>query len=91
MINYTEKTSGAQIKALLTEMYAEKASWCDLKYYNGNVGVYRLPDMPSVKQLCDLLEKHGINPMFVTISDIWGHLTMWFCNYDGSDIEIGDE
>lgn len=87
-MSYTEKTSGAQIKALLTEMYGEKTSWCDLKCDNGNAGVYRLPEMPSIKQLYDLLEKHGIDPLFVTIDDMWGHLTMWFCNYDGSDIDI---
>lgn len=92
MSNYTEKTSGEQIKALLTEMYGEKTSWCDITFDNNNVGVYRLPDMPSVKQLYDLLGKHGIDPLFVTIdNNVWGHLTMWFCNYDGSDIEIGDE
>ena len=87
-MKYTEKTSGEQIKALLTEMYGEKVSWCDLKYDNGNVGVYRLPEMPSIQQLYDLLEKHGINPLFVTIDNMWGHLTMWFCNYDGTDIDI---
>lgn len=91
MSNYTEKTSGAQIKALLTEMYGEKVNWCDLKYDNGNVGVYRLPEMPSVMQLYLLLEQFEINPWFVTIDTVGGHLTMWFCNYDGSDIEIGDE
>jgi hypothetical protein len=87
---YSQKTSGEQIKALLTEMYGEKVSWCDLKYDNGNVGVYRLPEMPSIKQLYDLLDKHGINPLFVTIDNMWGHLTMWFCNYDGTDIDIED-
>lgn len=87
MSNYTEKTSGAQIKALLTEMYGEKASWCDLKYDNGNAGVYRLPEMPSIGQLSLLLEQIEINPWFVTIDDMWGHLTMWFCNWDGTDIE----
>jgi len=91
--NYKEKqdkTSGEQIKQLLTDLYNEKASWCDLKYDNGNVGVYRLPEMPSVKQLCDALERHGIDPLFVTINDMWGHLTMWFCNWDGTDIDIED-
>ena len=88
MSNYTEKTSGAQIKALLTEMYGEKTSWCDLEYDNGNVGVRRLPEIPSIQQLYELLERHRINPLFVTIDNMWGHLTMWFCNYDGTDIEI---
>ena len=89
-MNYTDKTSGAQIKALLTEMYGEKVSWCDLKCDNGNVGVYRLPEMPSIMQLYLLLEQFGINPWFVTIDNVGGHLTMWFCNYDGTDIDIGD-
>lgn len=89
-MKYTEKTSGAQIKALLTEMYGEKTSWCDLKYDNGNVGVYRLPEMPSIQQLYDLLGRHGIDPLFVTIDNMCGHLTMWFCNYDGTDIDIED-
>lgn len=88
-MEYTEKTSGAQIKALLTEMYGEKANWCDLDYDNGNVGVRRLPEMPSIKHLYDLLEKHRIDPLFVTIdNNMWGHLTMWFSNWDGTDIEI---
>ena len=86
----TEKTSGEQIKQLLTDLYGEKANGCKIRYDNGNVGVYRLPDMPSIKQLYDLLDKHGINPMFVTINDMWGHLTMWFCNWDGTDIDIED-
>lgn len=88
MSNYTDKTSGAQIKAMLTEMYGKKTSWCDLTYDNGHVGVCRLPYMPSVKHLNDLFEKHGIDPLFVTINDMWGHLTIWFCNYDGTDIDI---
>lgn len=88
-MKYTEKTSGAQIKALLTEMYGG-ISWCDLDYDNGNVGVYRLPKLPSIKQLYDLLDKHGINPLFVTIDNMWGHFTMWFCNWDGTDIYIED-
>ena len=89
-MKYTEKTSGAQIKALLTEMYGEKTSWCDLDYDKRNVGVRRLPEMPSVKHLNDLLERHGIDPLFVTINDMWGRLTMWFCNWDGTDIYIED-
>lgn len=88
MSNYTDKTSGEQIKALLTGMYGEKTSWCDLRYDNGNVGVYRLTEMPSIQQLYDLLGRHGIDPLFVTIDNMWGHLTMWFCNYDGTDIDI---
>ena len=90
MSNYTEKTSGAQIKMLLAELCHGDTSSCNFRYDNRNVGVYRLPEMPSVKQLYDLLEKHGIDPLFVTIDNIWGHLTMWFCNYDGTDIDIED-
>ena len=89
MSNYTDKTSGAQIKALLTEMYGGMR-WCDLDYYdNSNIGISRVPALPPIKKLYDLLEQFEINPLFVTIgTNGWGHLTMWFSNWDGTDIEI---
>lgn len=94
MSNYTEKTSGAQIKQVLSMLFGDKEKNTRLQWDNDNVGI-RVYDfcftLPSIGEIVEVLNTCEINPRFVTIDNTWGHLTMWFCNYDGSDIEIGDQ
>ena len=90
-MEYTEKTSGAQIVQFIHKVVDEQhIMCCELTYDNGNVGVRRLYDLPSIGRIHEALVECGINPQFVTIDTMWNHLTMWFCNWDGTDIDIED-
>lgn len=89
MSNYTEKTSGAQIKQLLAMLFP-KTHFIenDFSYTPDFQCSVRVDDEIGVNELTYALEKTKIDPKWVVINtDAWGHLTMWFCNYDGTDIE----
>lgn len=87
MSNYTEKTSGAQIKQMLTMLKEDEFISFRVEYDNDNIGI-RVDNLPSIGEIVEVLNTCGINPRFVTIDNTWGYLTIWFCNYDGSDIDI---
>ena len=60
-----------------------------VEYDNDNIGI-RVENLPSIGEIVEVLDICEINPMLVVIDNMWGHLTMWFCNYDGTDIYIED-
>lgn len=89
MSNYTEKTSGAQIKKMLTMLKEDSFISLRVEYDNDNIGI-RVENLPSIGEIVEVLDIYEINPRFVVIDNMWGHITIWFCNWDGSDIEIED-
>lgn len=92
MSNYTEKTSGAQIKALLSELFP-RTHFIENDFsfpYDSQCNV-RIDDAIGVNELTYALEETKIDPRWIVITtDAWGHLTIVVCNYDGTDIEIED-
>ena len=86
-MSYTEKTSGTQIKQMLTMLFGDKAQDLKVQWDNDNVGI-RVYDLPSIGEIVDVLNTCGINPRFVVIDNRWEHLTLWVCNHDGTEIYI---
>ena len=89
MSNYTEKTSGEQIKKMLTMLFGDKAQDLKVQWDNDNVGI-RVYDLPSIEEIIEVLNECKINPRFVVIDNRWEHLTLWVCNHDGKDFDIED-
>ena len=88
-MKHTEKTSGEQIKKMLTMLKEDEFISLRVEYDNDNIGI-RVENLPSIGEIVEVLDICEINPMFVVIDNRWGHLTIWFCNYDGTDIYIED-
>ena len=85
----TTKTSGEQIKMMLTMLFGEKkAKEFKVTYDNDNIG-FRIEELiPSLGEIIEVLNICNIDPMFIGIDNMWGHLTLWVCNYDNSDINF---
>jgi len=61
-----------------------------VEYDNDNIGI-RVENLPSIGEIVEVLDICEINPRFVVIDNMWGQLTMWFCNWDGTDIYIENQ
>jgi len=83
---YTEKTSGGQIHQMLTMLFGDKADDLKVKYDNSNIG-FRVPELPSLGEIVEVLNTCNIDPMFIAVDTMLDHLTLWVCNYDGTEIE----
>lgn len=84
-MNYTDKTSGAQIVKMLAMLKEDEFISLRVEHDNGNLGI-RVENLPSIGEIVDVLNTCGINPRFVVIDNRFEHLTLWVCNHDGSDI-----
>lgn len=82
-MTYTMKTSGEQIEKVLGEIHSY-----NLREDNGNLGVTNIEGV-NIGEFYKKLTDNNIDPDHVGIDNIWGHLTIWFTNWDGTYPQYG--
>ena len=75
---YTMKTSGEQVGKVLGDIHSH-----NLREDNGNLGVTNIEGV-NIGEFYKKLTDNNIDPDHVAVDNNWGHLTIWFTNWDGT-------